>query len=150
MRNLFDYKNFDVFLGTPFGKYLLEGLDDNEKIRKQGISKVSEYITVNKTYHQAIKRAKLDLSRTNSRKRVAMMPEEDEHKPDPDRPSRYKARLYEHYDKLYEDTRLSLEETRKIQKTCKEELAKLQYDVKTRKASTFDQICRQIDEQGPP
>ena len=33
MRNLFDYKNFDVFLGTPFGKYLLEGLDDNEKIR---------------------------------------------------------------------------------------------------------------------
>ena len=34
MRNLFDYKNFDVFLGTPFGKYLLEGINDDEKIRK--------------------------------------------------------------------------------------------------------------------
>ena len=63
MRNLFDYKNFDVFLGTPFGKYLLEGINDDEKIRKQGISKVSEYITVNKTYHKAIKRAKLDACR---------------------------------------------------------------------------------------
>ena len=33
MKNLFDHKNFDVFLSTPFGKYLLDGINDDEKIK---------------------------------------------------------------------------------------------------------------------
>ena len=33
MRNLFDHQNFDIFLSTPFGKYLLEGIDNDEAIR---------------------------------------------------------------------------------------------------------------------
>ena len=33
MKNLFDHKNFDIFLSTPFGKYLLEGIDNDETVR---------------------------------------------------------------------------------------------------------------------
>ena len=80
MRNLFDYKNFDVFLGTPFGKYLLEGINDDEKIRKQGITKVSEYISVNKTFYKAMKRAKLDacmLDRKDKTKKTKQEEEDD-------------------------------------------------------------------------
>ena len=33
MKNLFDHKNFDVFLSTPFGKYLLDGIGDDEAIK---------------------------------------------------------------------------------------------------------------------
>ena len=62
MRNLFDHKNFDIFLSTPFGKYLLEGIDNDELVRLQGITKVSEYISTNKTFYSALKRAKVDLA----------------------------------------------------------------------------------------
>ena len=70
MRNLFDYSNFDVFLGTPFGKYLLEGINDDEKIKEQGITKVSEYISANKTFYSALKRAKLDACMLDKRPRI--------------------------------------------------------------------------------
>ena len=33
MKNLFDHKNFDVFLSTPFGKYLLDGIGNDEAIK---------------------------------------------------------------------------------------------------------------------
>ena len=33
MQNVFDHKNFNVFLGTPFGKYLLDGINDDEKVK---------------------------------------------------------------------------------------------------------------------
>ena len=62
MKNLFDHKNFDIFLSTPFGKYLLEGIDNDELVRLQGITKVSEYISTNKTFYSALKRAKVDLA----------------------------------------------------------------------------------------
>lgn len=70
MKNLFDHKNFDVFLSTPFGKYLLDGINDDEKIKMQGITKVSEYISTNKTFYTALRRAKLDICLDNKIKKI--------------------------------------------------------------------------------
>ena len=147
MKNLFDYQNFDVFLGTPFGKYLLEGINDDEKISKQGITKVSEYISANKTFYSALKRAKLDEVMQDKKKKVIkrdIFGKEKEIGPvvDPKRFTRNTCALLEHYDRILEDATFSLEETKRIQDVCKKELERLKYSSKTQKASTFDQICR--------
>lgn len=44
MKSMIDPKNFDLFLDSPFGKYLLEGINDEEKVEKRGITRVSEFI----------------------------------------------------------------------------------------------------------
>ena len=41
MKSMIDPKNFDLFLDSPFGKYLLEGINDEDKVEKRGITKVS-------------------------------------------------------------------------------------------------------------
>ena len=58
--------------------------------------------------------------------------------------------MLEHYDKILDDTRLSLEETRKIQEACQEELERIRYSCKTNKPQTFEQLDRQIEVSGPP
>ena len=155
LRNLFDYKNFDVFLGTPFGKYLLEGIHDDEKIKKQGITKISEYISVNKTFYSALTRAKLDACMLDKKKKLVKRDVLGKEVPskaviDPKRITRNTGAVLEYYDRLLEDATFSLEETKRIQEVCKKEFQRIQYSSKTQKASTFDQICRQIQEQGPP
>ena len=119
MRNLFDYANFDVFLGTPFGKYLLEGINDDEKIKAQGITKVSEYISANKTFYSALKRAKLDACMLDKKPRIMkrkVFGKEEPSEPvmDPKRFTRNTGAVLEHYDKILEDTTFSLEETKRI------------------------------------
>jgi len=44
MKAKIDPKTFDVFLQSPFGQYLLEGISDEEKVEHRGITKVSEFI----------------------------------------------------------------------------------------------------------
>ena len=60
MRSLIDPKTFDYFLESPFGKYLLEGIQEEEKVEKRGITKVSEFIRAENTYVQAKKKAKFE------------------------------------------------------------------------------------------
>lgn len=60
MRSLVDPKNFDVFLESPFGKYLLEGIQSEEKVEKRGITKVSEFIRSENNYMAAKRRAKFE------------------------------------------------------------------------------------------
>ena len=50
MRNMIDPKNFDMFLSSPFGKYLLEGIQDEEKVEKKGITRVSQFIKEENSY----------------------------------------------------------------------------------------------------
>ena len=50
MRNMIDPKNFDQFLSSPFGRYLLEGIHDEEKVEKKGITKVSQFIKEENNY----------------------------------------------------------------------------------------------------
>ena len=54
MKSLIDPKNFDLFLDSPFGKYLLEGINDAEKVEDQGITKVSQFIKEQKNYNKAM------------------------------------------------------------------------------------------------
>lgn len=124
MKNLFDHKNFDVFLSTPFGKYLLDGIGDDGAIKQQGITKVSEYIATNKTFYTALKRAKLDLTlqAKNKRDKLKSKNRITERADDPSRFSKSTNNMLQHYDKILEDTVLSLEETRKIQETIRNEL----------------------------
>ena len=44
MKSLIDPKNFDLFLDSPFGRYLLEGINDADKVEDRGITKVSQFI----------------------------------------------------------------------------------------------------------
>lgn len=60
MKSMIDPKNFDLFLDSPFGKYLLEGINDEEKVEKRGITKVSEFIKVENNYKKAMQKAKFD------------------------------------------------------------------------------------------
>lgn len=50
MTSLIDPKNFDVFLESRFGKYLLEGIQSEEKVEQRGITKVSEFIRAENNY----------------------------------------------------------------------------------------------------
>ena len=58
MKSLLDPKNFDVFLESPFGKYLLHGIQSEEKVEKRGITKVSEFIRTENNYTAAKRHAK--------------------------------------------------------------------------------------------
>lgn len=58
---MIDPKNFDLFLQSPFGKYLLEGINDEEKVEKKGITRLSDFIHQQNNYKKAIKRAKFDV-----------------------------------------------------------------------------------------
>ena len=62
MRSLIDPKNFDVFLESAFGKYLLEGIQKHEKVEAKGITKVSQFIQQENNYLQAAQRAKFEAS----------------------------------------------------------------------------------------
>ena len=50
MKNMIDPKNFDMFLSSPFGRYLLEGIQDEEKVEKKGITRVSQFIKEENSY----------------------------------------------------------------------------------------------------
>ena len=60
MKSMIDPKNFDLFLQSSFGKYLLEGINDEEKVEKRGITKVSQFIREQNNYMKATRRAKFD------------------------------------------------------------------------------------------
>ena len=60
MKSVIDPKNYDLFLQSPFGKYLLDGINDEEKVEKKGITKVSEFIHDQNNFKKAIQRAKFD------------------------------------------------------------------------------------------
>lgn len=60
MKSRIDPKNFDLFLQSSFGGYLLEGINDEEKVEKQGITTLSEFIHKQNTYRKAVMRAKFD------------------------------------------------------------------------------------------
>ena len=60
MQSLVDPKNFDVFLESPFGKYLLEGITNEAKVEQRGITKVSEFIRAENNYTAAKRRAKFE------------------------------------------------------------------------------------------
>ena len=57
--------------------------------------------------------------------------EESELKQDSYRFTKNRKTMLEHYDKILEDTRLSLEETKKIQDTVEQELERIRYSRKT-------------------
>lgn len=44
MKSMIDPKNFDLLLQSPFGQYLLEGINDEDKVEKQGITRLSDFI----------------------------------------------------------------------------------------------------------
>ena len=54
MKSHIDPKVFDLFLQSSFGKYLLEGINDPEKVEKKGITKLSEFIYQQNNYFKAI------------------------------------------------------------------------------------------------
>ena len=60
MTSLIDPKNFDLFLDSPFGKYLLEGINDADKVENQGITRVSQFIKEQNNYNKAMQKAKFD------------------------------------------------------------------------------------------
>ena len=60
MKSLIDPKNFDLFLDSPFGKYLLEGINEVDKVENRGITKVSQFIKEQNNYKKAMQRAKFD------------------------------------------------------------------------------------------
>ena len=60
MRSLIDPKNFDVFLESNFGMYLLEGIQDPSKVEDRGITKISEFIRAENNYWTSLKRAKFE------------------------------------------------------------------------------------------
>lgn len=60
MKSLIDPKNFDIFLESPFGKYLLEGIQDESKVEAKGITKVSQFIRAQNSYSKAQRRAKFE------------------------------------------------------------------------------------------
>lgn len=67
MKSMIDPKNFDLFLQSSFGKYLLEGINDEEKVEKRGITKVSQFIREQNNYMKATRRAKFDACVQQSR-----------------------------------------------------------------------------------
>ena len=54
MKSKIDPKNFDLFLQSDFGGYLLEGINDEEKVEKKGITTLSEFIHTQNTYKKAV------------------------------------------------------------------------------------------------
>ena len=80
---------------------------------------MSEYISTNKTFYSALRRAKLDICLANKVKKIQKRDKniwdiETEQEDDSLRFTKSKKAMLEHYDKILDDTRLSLEETRKI------------------------------------
>ena len=63
-RQVFDHKNFDVFLDSVFGRTLLKGL-----LGADPMGTVSSYIREHKTYPKAVRNARLE---TQSFKREAL------------------------------------------------------------------------------
>lgn len=60
MRSMIDPKDFDVFLESPFAKYLLENINNEAKVEEKGITKVSEFIRAENNYMAAKRRAKFE------------------------------------------------------------------------------------------
>ena len=58
--------------------------------------------------------------------------------------------MLEHYDKILEETRLSLQETMKIQDSVEQELDRIRYSRKTLKPMTFEQLNKEFEVSGPP
>ena len=54
MKSKIDPKVFDFFLSSSFGKYLLEGIHDEEMVEKKGITKVSQFINESNSYQKAV------------------------------------------------------------------------------------------------
>ena len=80
---------------------------------------MSEYISTNKTFYSALRRAKLDICLANKVKKIQKRDKniwdiETEQEDDSLRFTKSKKAMLEHYDKILDDTRLSLEETRMI------------------------------------
>ena len=67
MKSLIDPKNFDLFLDSPFGRYLLEGINDADKVENRGITKVSQFIKEQNNYKKAMQKAKFDACLQQSR-----------------------------------------------------------------------------------
>jgi len=66
--NSFDHANFDAFLDTTFGKYILEGILDSS-VDKEGITKVSEFINKRRTYPKASKKSRFEVNREPIKRR---------------------------------------------------------------------------------
>ena len=67
MLNEIDRAGFDSFLRTPFGQYLLEDIDDPDKVEAKGITKVSDFIKENNMFWKATRKVKQDACRVVNR-----------------------------------------------------------------------------------
>ena len=54
MKSMIDPKNFDLFLQSSFGKYLLDGINDEEKVEMRGITKLSDFIHDQNNFKKAV------------------------------------------------------------------------------------------------
>lgn len=50
MKSMLDPKYYDAFLNSSFGKYLLEGIHDEDKVEDRGITKISQFINEQNNY----------------------------------------------------------------------------------------------------
>lgn len=60
MRNLFDRDNLNLFLMTPFGKTLFEGIEQDALTYDKGITRVSQFIAESGNYARAVAVAKAE------------------------------------------------------------------------------------------
>jgi len=67
MQAKIDPSNFDLFFQSSFGQYLLEGIEDEDKVEKQGITRVSQFIKEQNNYQKAMQKAKFDACLQQSR-----------------------------------------------------------------------------------
>ena len=125
MRSMIDPKNFDVFLMSSFGKYLLEGINDPEKVEKQGITRVSEFIKEQNNFQKATQRAKFDACIQQSRIDV----KKGSSKREVSRSSlglQSRSAFYKQHLDYVHNTRIPESDQLRINKLVKGELARLQ------------------------
>ena len=135
MMNIFDRANFDIFLKTAFGKYLLEDLNNPDKVEQKGITKVSEFIKENNTYIKATKRVKLDacsvISRHNKDRFKIDLKRKDQQSKKAKEMGKVclenmsKTELFDYYFDYLKDKILTQEQKSKIKLAVQEELQKL-------------------------
>lgn len=155
MRGLIDRKQFDVFLESQFGKYLLEGIHNEDLVEKQGITKVSQFIHKQGSYWKATQRAKLDACNVQSnsslqRKKASPAANQRQRKASQNRKtSQTREEFYKEYMKKFEMQRFSHTRLREINSLVKECLLKLQSNMKLNRGMSFEQVIQHLEDQGP-
>ena len=158
---MIDPKNFDIFLESPFAKYLLEGIQDEKKVEEKGITKVSQFIRSQNSYSKAMRRAKFEATmQVNRNKENKERPQSKTRrasesyqmmnnvKPAPKQVGR--TEYYRQFFSMVKENNIQPEEKLRADKIVKQELARMQKMMQSKsRPKTFAQIINQLQEQGP-